>query len=721
MFTSFSRGSDDPSNWNDSPAYVPGRFHAHALPSSSATPSASRASSVHNLPFSPSSPPPLKARAPLAAPSSSAFASPSSRVRHRSAERISFARPLFRAPPSPETERREARNPLLASFLGGFAGPAGSGAAGGAAEGAIEEEREDEDEEGYGWLRPGRKKVERWMEAWWKRWALLVGAPCLIIWVWCSIPFPVSDPYKEEPPWHIPWPPTTDPPSWAKTGFLSRLPWLHFGHRNATSPAVQPVGRVEMDDGVELWTHQGEQQQVLELEYVEVDRLADSRSISSGDVHSLPTEADDVTIPPGGDTGSLPGGGGDDDEELPVDANFFFFLFVYYGAYLAIALVFVTKLFDLYRLNWWPSSLGGSISYTFFWLLSLSLGLLLHLFDLDGFGRRTRSRRPRPSDEWDWERKTTWVLLAFVAMSMPALACFAKLRKDRRNSYRRSLTAAQKTFLERQLTQRMPRSYRRFLWFTATLGLSLVALIMGQAFATVYLSTLPHSTVEGVVYVWTWIITVNVLAGVSKWILQYKVRSQALVFLFQYYYFLLYFTFYRNLFARLRSPDQAAWITALSSSVVIIVYPLTMSRTFWRLLRWAIGLPLEWEDYVAEKGRELYLRNLSEVVTMIAFLGYLSILHWGPNQQIYPFFAFDSPDDPYTYRLTLTASLVIFVTELFSSWVARGVCWVCYGVDVTNLGLDQFREHPELVIASIFTSCHVLSDILLFLVKLNFR
>lgn len=62
----------------------------------------------------------------------------------------------------------------------------------------------------------------------------------------------------------------------------------------------------------------------------------------------------------------------------------------------------------------------------------------------------------------------------------------------------------------------MPRSYRRFLWFLGTIALSLLALITGQAFATVYLSTLPHSAVDGLVYVWTWILTVNVnLVGAS--------------------------------------------------------------------------------------------------------------------------------------------------------------------------------------------------------------
>lgn len=118
-------------------------------------------------------------------------------------------------------------------------------------------------------------------------------------------------------------------------------------------------------------------------------------------------------------------------------------------------------------------------------------------------------------------------------MTLPALACFIKLRADRRQSYRRSLTAAQKTFLERQLAQRMPRSYKRFLWFLLTLTLSLFALIIGQGFATVYLSTLPHNNLDGLVYVWSWIATCNVLNSASNWVLQTKVRSRALVFVFR--------------------------------------------------------------------------------------------------------------------------------------------------------------------------------------------
>lgn len=78
---------------------------------------------------------------------------------------------------------------------------------------------------------------------------------------------------------------------------------------------------------------------------------------------------------------------------------------------------------------------------------------------------------------------------------------------------------------------------------------------------------------------------------------------------------------------------------------------------------------------------------------VVGFLGWLTILHYGPNQQLYPFFAFDSPVDPYTYKLTLVASSVIWASELVSSFLARGLIAFTYTIDVTNVGLDQFREH----------------------------
>ncbi|GAA5952906.1 hypothetical protein JCM3765_003002 [Sporobolomyces pararoseus] len=727
MFTTFSQGSDDPSNWDDQPNYRPGRFHAHVLaspvagtsgPTASGGGGGGRTLSGSATPLSPSPATTKRERIKHVGGGAKRFFQRKKKqegkvqetAEERERERLLNDFNTPRPSPSHTNGRRLFVDPPVSRRVGGVTGIKGI------REEEEEEEEDDDDSSEITWLllRPGKKRVKRWMASWWKRWALLVLLPCCIVWLWCSIPFPVSDPYKEEPPWHIPWPPSTSDPPGTFELLLQKLPWIgHQRHPLEKTPAFSSI--VDSDSPLQ-------QALVLQIQPPLSASTAPQQVESiAGEVRGDESAAKTTDVPTNGD------------EDLPVDANFYFFLIIYYGAYLAVALVFVTKLFDLYRLNWWPSSLGGAFWYTLFWITSLFIGFLLHRFDLDGFGRRShhsRSGHPRGGgddsdptnpDSWDWERKTTWVLLAFATMAMPALACFGKLRADRRNSWRRSLTPAQKTFLERQLTQRMPRSYRRFLWFLTAIALSLLTLIMGQGFATIYLSTLPHSNFEGLVYVWTLILSINLLNNVSNWILQRKVRSQSLVFIFRLLFQLTYHVFYRNLFARLRSPDQAAYITLLSSSFVILWYPLSMSKTFHRVLKWAVGTSMDWPEYSHSVATMFYLRNLSENVTMVAFLGWVTILHWGPNQLIYPFFSFADPSDPYTYQLTISASLVIWIAELFSSWMARGVCWLAYGIDVTNVGLDQLREHPDLVVACIWASTHVLMDILLFLVKLNFR
>lgn len=40
---------------------------------------------------------------------------------------------------------------------------------------------EERDERSWLLLRPGRKRVEGWLETWWRRWAVLVGVPCLFV------------------------------------------------------------------------------------------------------------------------------------------------------------------------------------------------------------------------------------------------------------------------------------------------------------------------------------------------------------------------------------------------------------------------------------------------------------------------------------------------------------------------------------------------------------
>jgi hypothetical protein len=107
-----------------------------------------------------------------------------------------------------------------------------------------------------------------------------------------------------------------------------------------------------------------------------------------------------------------------DPDELPLDVNFWYFLVVYYGLYLHVALLFITKIFDLYRLNWWPKRIGGRLSYAFFWCTALAIGWAAHEVDLVERLRRWTGRDGQ-RDNYDWERKTFWTTLTFCTMAFP--------------------------------------------------------------------------------------------------------------------------------------------------------------------------------------------------------------------------------------------------------------------------------------------------------------
>ncbi|KAG0143668.1 hypothetical protein CROQUDRAFT_80848 [Cronartium quercuum f. sp. fusiforme G11] len=465
-------------------------------------------------------------------------------------------------------------------------------------------------------LRPGKERVLYWLDTWLRRSFVLVLLPCALVWIWCIIPFPVSDPYSTWPRWNWPLP--------------------HLSNSNTNNP---------------------------------------------------------------------------NNPSLPPDYNFYFFVLFYFGFYLFIGLMFITKLFDLYRLNWWPKKLGATFTYLLTWTIIIGLGVgLRQLNFINGY-------QSRKGKEWnyDWERKTVWVILEFFGMMMPIFACFLKLKGDRRGSYRRSMTETQKTFLEHVLGRRIPYSYIRFLWFLTCLFIAIVSLIIGQGFASIYLSTLPHTSLDGLYYVWSWTITLQILNGITCWILESKIRSKALLFVFKYYFILTYFIFYRNLFARLKDPSQYLTVQILSSSWILIYYPISMSKFFFRFYTFLFNYGKTYPEHLETVAHALYIRNLAENVTMLSFLGWLTILHFGPNSNVYPFFKFENPDknDPYTYRLTITASLCIWTIELVSSFLARALCWIIHKVHITNVGLSEFRNHPELVPACIITSVHVLSDMLL--------
>lgn len=136
----------------------------------------------------------------------------------------------------------------------------------------------------------------------------------------------------------------------------------------------------------------------------------------------------------------------------------------------------------------------------------------------------------------------------------------------------------------------------------AVIGTALVALLAGQGYASVYLSTLPHTGLDGTAYVAFWTINVNILLLVSHWILEEKVRSRALLFVIKYYYFLVYFIFYRNLFARLQSFDQFALIQLLSSFWICIWYPFSMTRWCHSLIEYFTKSNKSYEEHVESIG-----------------------------------------------------------------------------------------------------------------------
>lgn len=49
--------------------------------------------------------------------------------------------------------------------------------------------------------------------------------------------------------------------------------------------------------------------------------------------------------------------------------------------------------------------------------------------------------------------------------------------------------------------------------------LGMLAYVLGEAYAEVYLRTLPHNSIETVIYVYSWVLTIHALDGLVGWIL----------------------------------------------------------------------------------------------------------------------------------------------------------------------------------------------------------
>jgi hypothetical protein len=153
---------------------------------------------------------------------------------------------------------------------------------------------------------------------------------------------------------------------------------------------------------------------------------------------------------------------------------------------------------------------------------------------------------------------------------------------------------------------------------------------------------------------------IGLFGNLTGWILEKKVGSKALDFVFRLYFQLVYvsapllrrnsccrlittpvytacvlrgriqiadmqgFTLakpfgpQRTLFARLRKAEQFLYIQLLSSIWIITFYPAYMSRTAYRLFKWLLGAERSYADHAESVATTLYIRNLSENVTMVA-------------------------------------------------------------------------------------------------------
>lgn len=370
--------------------------------------------------------------------------------------------------------------------------------------------------------------------------------------------------------------------------------------------------------------------------------------------------------------------------------NFWFFLLVFYGCYNAVGLLWITKLFNLFAINWWPRSLGGLPSFVLFWAVSLAVGSCVYLV----------------KDDWGtWT--LTWSMLTLCTLAMPVLFGFLNVQRAHRDRSRvaRSVSGSQNfahadrqrliSFLNVFEAVRLPRSYKRFLWFVLLLAIGLGSFALGEAYAYLWLSTLPHGAADALLYVYTWVGLIYLLDWLTTTIIESRIDSYPLVFMFKLYYALTHQVYVRNLYARLHRPEQFAVIQGTSSFLTVIVVPLMM-HTWTHSLVTAVGnaitrrpspqnssassapagagqssasgrlgaLPQHAEPSLRStrqmeqrllqqksdalhlwrlnQARSFYLKSWAANVTMAAFLGWCTILYFGPNRPAYPYFDFDS-------------------------------------------------------------------------------
>ncbi|KAK4242692.1 hypothetical protein C8A03DRAFT_40033 [Achaetomium macrosporum] len=479
---------------------------------------------------------------------------------------------------------------------------------------------------------------------------------------------------------------------------------------------------------------------------------------------AYPLSGDDDGVSRPGEPGSRPGKRAPGHGAARVQVNFWFFLFVYYSFYNLTALIWITKVFNLYSLNWWPQSLGFPLTVSAIAILSIAAPIPVYLV---------------PEARFLTVHNTAWISWTFIIMAMPVAIAFCILmtherhlglrhplsetpriftsswwagepdgtmsrREGRRHAvgldpdtFDPTLNASAVGFVDgrcqrpgmpvRLRRRWLPASFVRFVWFCLALFIGLLAYVIGEAYAEIYLRTLPHNSWETIVYVYGWISTVYLLDGLTGWILGgnegERVGSYPLSWIFKLYFMLTYQTYVRALYARLRSPSQFILLQVLSSTGLIIVTPILMSAPFHWFLT-VVGINGQsYGSYQKLCIRNVFIRFLAENASMLAFLGSVVVLHFGANKDVYPYFAFDGTEEneDYDFGLTFYASSITWGCELAASFIVAGLIRCIYKVSVVTEGKLDFVVWPELLPTCVAVMLHVLQNMLFSIIRLQFR
>ena len=191
---------------------------------------------------------------------------------------------------------------------------------------------------------------------------------------------------------------------------------------------------------------------------------------------------------------------------------------------------------------------------------------------------------------------------------------------------------------------------------------------------------------------------------------------------------LTYQTYVRALYARLRG-EQFIMLQVLSSTGLIIVTPLLMSARFHWFLS-IIGINGQsYGAYQKQCIRNVFIRFLAENASMLAFLGSVVVLHFGPNKDVYPYFAFDDivagsasdGESGWVFGFMFWASSVTWACELVTSFIVAGLIRWIYGVSVVTEGKLDFAVWPELLPTSVVVTLHVLQNMLFTIIRLEFH